>query len=172
MHMTFEQLELIQNDLHPLTKQRLVSEKVLKEALWMQVKLRSKIESASERDTKLNMTVVPNNRNSAIEKEEEGHRDEEDSDEEDETSTIDRKSLSGKYFPIPTDDTTTYTGESAITLATSSIAGGSKKKSLHNYSPVEQYSVYPPFRFSVEFTDVNSLKHGMRVYSDTVFYAG
>lgn len=180
--MTFEQLESIQNDLHPLTKQRLVSEKVLKEALWMQVKLRSKIESASERDTKLNMTIPSsnnnnnNNRSSVIEKEV-GRTDEEDSDdgheeEQDETPTIDRKSFSGKYFPIPTDDTTTYTGESAITLATSSIAGSSKKKSLQSYSPVEQYSVYPPFRFSVEFTDVNSLKHGMRVYSDTVFYAG
>lgn len=177
MHMTFEQLESIQNDLHPLTKQRLVSEKVLKEALWMQVKLRSKIESASERDTKLNMTIPSNNNRDSVIEKEVGRTDEEDTndddeEEQDETPTIDRKSLSGKYFPIPTDDTTTYTGESAITLATSSIAGSSKKKSLQSYSPVEQYSVYPPFRFSVEFTDVNSLKHGMRVYSDTVFYAG
>lgn len=175
--MTFEQLESIQNDLHPLTKQRLVSEKVLKEALWMQVKLRSKIESASERDTKLNMTIPSNNNRDSVIEKEVGRTDEEDTndddeEEQDETPTIDRKSLSGKYFPIPTDDTTTYTGESAITLATSSIAGSSKKKSLQSYSPVEQYSVYPPFRFSVEFTDVNSLKHGMRVYSDTVFYAG
>lgn len=160
--MTFEQLELIQKDIHPLTRQRLVSEKVLKEALWLQVKLRSKIESASERDTKLNMTTSATT------------LDDNSSTEEDETNVD--SCLFGKYYPIPTDDTTTYTGESAITLASSSIpstSSNNKKKSSSLLQPlVEQYSVYPPFRFSVEFSDVNSLKHGMRVYSDTVFYAG
>jgi hypothetical protein len=166
--MTFEQLELIQKDIHPLTRQRLISETVLKEALWLQVKLRSKIESASERDTKLNMTIQPNN----------NIEDDEDETNEDKTSSS-NSSLFGKYYPIPTDDTTTYTGESTITLASSLVPNmnNNKKKSPSSLSPqpslaVEQYSIYPPFRFSVEFSDVNSLKHGMRVYSDIVFYAG
>jgi hypothetical protein len=211
MHMTFEQLESIQNDIHPLTRQRLVSEKVLKEALWLQVKLRSKIESASERDTKLNMTVSSSSAatasastatttttttttttrssrsssSSGKEGEEEDEEEYEDSNEEEEEEReVQQQGKLGKaakYYPIPTDDTTTYTGESAIPLAASSIMASSTnntkkmKSSMHTSSPasvVEQYSIYPPFRFSVEFSDVNLLKHGMRVYSDTVFYAG
>ncbi|RCH78143.1 hypothetical protein CU098_004230, partial [Rhizopus stolonifer] len=74
-----------------------------------------------------------------------------------------------QYYPIPTNDTTTYTGESAISLTSLSPHQQSKKKVSEN---AEQYSIYPPFRFGVEFADVATLKHGMRVYSDTVFYAG
>lgn len=103
---------------------------------------------------------------------------------------MEQDSNKAKLYPIPTDDTTTYTGESAISLASSSISpnhgNNGKRKSTtmsSSMSPppgasstsaltIEQYSIYPPFRFSVEFADVNSLKHGMRVYSDTVFYAG
>jgi hypothetical protein len=126
MHMTFKQLEMIEKDKNPFTDKALVPALVLREALWMQVRLRSKIESASESDIQLLL-----------------------SDHDDEN------------YPIPTDDTTTYTGESALSLAT---AMSNNKAS--------SYSIYPPFRFSVEFNGVPLLKHGMRVYSDTVFYAG
>lgn len=168
MHMTFEQLESIQDDIHPLTKQRLVAEKVLKEALWLQVKLRSKIESASEKDTKLNMTIPSTSIISRCTSDKEG-----DDCNPEEEETIEKRSLSGKYYPIPTDDTTTYTRESAIALASMSTSAG-KKKSVkqQNTVTVDHFSIYPPFRFSVEFTNVNALKHDMRVYSDTVFYAG
>ncbi|KAI7888429.1 uncharacterized protein EV154DRAFT_517895 [Mucor mucedo] len=183
MHMTFEQLESIQDDVHPLTKQRLVAEKVLKEALWLQVKLRSKIESASEKDTKLNMTIpstcVRSRRTSTVTSDKEEGYDDCNAEEEE---IVEKRPLSGKYYPIPTDDTTTYTRESAIAMSSSSAAaatgggggGGGKKKSLkqQNTVPVEHFSIYPPFRFSVEFTNVNALKHDMRVYSHTVFYAG
>ncbi|OAC99956.1 hypothetical protein MUCCIDRAFT_113404 [Mucor lusitanicus CBS 277.49] len=189
MHMTFEQLESIQNDIHPLTKQKLVPERILKEALWQQIQLRSKIESASERDINLNMTVVPSmdkqkqsaksanhldddddNDNDDDEDENQAGNDEEEGEKEEGQEPL------RKYYPIPTDDTTTYTGESAITLASSASATNYAKKRFSSPSPpmiaAEQYSIYPPFRFSVEFADVTSLKHGMRVYSDTVFYAG
>ena len=198
--MTFEQLEYIQNDIHPLTKQRLVPERILKEALWQQVQLRSKIESASEQDIKLNMTIPSvdkqkqdtkaannqdddNNKNddNAKEEEDDDDDDEEEDEEEDDEEEVEEEPLK-KYYPIPTDDTTTYTVESAITLASSTSTANYGKKRLSSQhrqaSPlppiitVEQYSIYPPFRFSVEFADVTSLKHGMRVYSDTVFYAG
>jgi hypothetical protein len=35
-----------------------------------------------------------------------------------------------------------------------------------------QWSSYPPFRFAVEFWDVDSLKGGQRLHSRTVWYAG
>lgn len=186
--MTFEQLESIQNDIHPLTKQRLVPERILKQALWQQVQLRSKIESASERDIQLNMTVqgidkqkqrdIRNNNQESDQGEEEEEEENQNKDDDDDDGY--NKSVE-KYYPIPTDDTTTYTGESAITLASASTVNYGKKRlssQQHQHSSsssiisVEQYSIYPPFRFSVEFADVASLKHGMRVYSDTVFYAG
>ncbi|OBZ82507.1 putative germ cell-less protein [Choanephora cucurbitarum] len=151
MHMTFEQLESIRNDKNPFTKKSLVPEKVLKDALWLQVQLRSRIESIQEKDTKLGMAVSRDER------------------EKEQDNKDDNNDEAYKYhYPIPTDDTTTYTGESAISLASMSIHQTKRRISEKS----EQYSVYPPFRFSVEFTDVASLKHGMRVYSDTVFYAG
>ncbi|KAI8880807.1 hypothetical protein K501DRAFT_275218 [Backusella circina FSU 941] len=128
MHMTFEQLEWIEKDKNPFTDQALVPASVLREALWMQVRLRSKIESASESDIHLDLSATH------------------------------QHDQADKY-PIPTDDTTTYTGESALATAV-----------LNNKA--SSYSIYPPFRFSVEFNNVPLLKHGMRVYSDTVFYAG
>ncbi|KAG1076528.1 hypothetical protein G6F42_025472 [Rhizopus arrhizus] len=117
MHMTFEQLESIQNDIHPLTKQRLVPERILKEALWQQIQMRSKIESASERDIKLNMTVPNTDKekqnakvvNNLEDEENKGDEDEEEED-ENEDEPLER------YYPIPTDDTTTYTGDTKLRL--------------------------------------------------------
>lgn len=139
MHMTFEQLESIQNDKNPFTNQPLVPEKVLRDALWKQVQFRSKIVFSCQTDTTLNTTLSSKSR------------------QEDE-----------KYYLVPTDDTTTFTGESSTTLASSNHS----KKTPEPIATVEQYSVYPPFRFSVEFTDVASLKYDVQVYSETVFYAG
>ncbi|KAI7905141.1 uncharacterized protein BX663DRAFT_501888 [Cokeromyces recurvatus] len=157
MHMTFEQLEMIQKDLHPLTHQPLVPESVLKQALWCQIQLRSKIEAASEKDTFLNFNIQASSM--------------------DENSSVDKI-----YYPIPTNDTTTHTGESAISFATFSSSTISminrietlqeQERHFSDTIKVEQYSIYPPFRFSVEFCDIRSVKYGVRVYSDTVFYAG
>ncbi|KAG1521777.1 hypothetical protein G6F52_006435 [Rhizopus delemar] len=146
MHMTFEQLQSIEHDLHPLSRKPLIPEYVLKEALWQQVQLRSRIESANEKDAKINVTTKSSRRTHSVVGTDNAL-------EEEDTP----------YYPIPTNDTTTYTGEPALSLASS------RKPNL----AVEgEYSIYPPFRFSVEFTDVHSLKHGMRIYSDSVFYAG
>lgn len=43
----------------------------------------------------------------------------------------------------------------------------SREKAPHRY-----YSVYPPFRFSVEFLSPRTMKEKKRVYSQTVWYAG
>jgi hypothetical protein len=158
MHMTFEQLESIEKDIHPLTKSPLVPESILKEALWSQIRMRSKIESSLERQSTLDNTIPASSIQQKTKiKPSEGY-DECDLSEEEEDDLC-------KYYPIPTNDTTTYTGECAVSLAFSSM-----KKAIP--PTVEQYSTHPPFRFSVEFSDVTSLKYGMRVYSDTVFYAG
>lgn len=131
VHMTFEQLELISQDINPFianSKQPLVPPHVLKDALWQQFQLRSKIEKAAEQDTVLGLT------------------------------TTDRKHCT--WQAIPADDMTTYT-------ATSNC-----QRIYQDKTNSEQYSIYPPFRFSVEFKDFASLKHNIRVYSRTVFYAG
>ncbi|KAI9280053.1 hypothetical protein BY458DRAFT_544870 [Sporodiniella umbellata] len=142
MYMTFEQLQSIEKDIYAVTRERIVPDSILRHALWNQVLLRSKIESANEKDSKINATTRSQNKSTlAVNSEEEPY-----------------------YYAIPTDDTTTYTGESAISLASRNIQQTNTK--------TEEYSLYPPFRFSVEFTDVASLKHNIRVYSDPVFYAG
>ncbi|KAF5377221.1 hypothetical protein D9615_006395 [Tricholomella constricta] len=48
--------------------------------------------------------------------------------------------------------------------ASSAIASGTKGKT--------QWSPYPPYRFAVEFWDLESLKEKSRLYSHTVWYAG
>ncbi|KAL0082541.1 hypothetical protein J3Q64DRAFT_1751975 [Phycomyces blakesleeanus] len=147
MHMTFEQLESIRNDIHPFTSEPLVPPEILQDALWQQIQLRAKIEGATEWDTELGM-ITP-----------------EPSDKPNKPSYI-----------IPTDDTTTYTGESALSLAMSSTPKTKRTTTSERSEKIEptknQYSLYPPFRFSVEFSDVGPLKHDVRVYSKTVFYAG
>lgn len=139
MYMTFEQLGSIQNDKNPFTNKPLLPEKVVRDALWKQVQFRSKIESSNQTDTTLNMTLTSESRQE--------HE---------------------KYYLVPTDDTTTYTGKS-VTTETSS---NHRKKTSPSIAAVEQYSIYPPFRFSVEFTGVASLTYDLQVYSETVFYGG
>ncbi|CAO3661673.1 unnamed protein product [Rhizopus stolonifer] len=148
MYMTFEQLQEIENDIHPVTKKNLVPGSILKKALWLQIELRTKIEASNEKDTKINTTIRSLTKKTTaadFEKEEE-----------------EEEML---HYPIPTDDTTTYTGEPSISLTSS-------KKLNQITSKAEEYSIYPPFRFSIEFADVTTLKHNMRIYSESVFYAG
>ncbi|KAI9020680.1 hypothetical protein CLU79DRAFT_888157 [Phycomyces nitens] len=147
MHMTFEQLESIRNDIHPFTSKPLVPPEILQNALWQQIQLRAKIEGATEWDTELGMIMSePNDK------------------------------PNNPSYLIPTDDTTTYTGESALSLAMSSTPKNKRAATTDRSDKPEptksQYSLYPPFRFSVEFSDVAPLKHDVRVYSKTVFYAG
>ncbi|KAK1215302.1 hypothetical protein PQX77_022093 [Marasmius sp. AFHP31] len=44
---------------------------------------------------------------------------------------------------------------------------------IHNaFGPQRTYTTQPPFRFSVEFWDLDTLKEKQRLYSQTVWYAG
>lgn len=182
--MTFEQLEIIQDDINPFTGEAMVPETIIREALWNQIKLRTKIENATEQDKILGITshfVTPKLAKTKQQK---------------------RQSITtgNQLYIIPTSDSTKYTGENAISHANASHALLNESlrspvlshpsSSYHHHSEVSsstenkmdinnnscenklQYSIYPPFRFSVEFTDVADLKRNVRVYSKTFFYAG
>lgn len=150
-HMSFDQLEKIQKDRDELTGLRYAPDNVLKDALWQQIELRSRIESACERETDLGLT----------------------------TSAMDdpMNEKAGLRYAIPSDDTTTSTGESALSQAIgqkseSTSAKSVSSKLLPSESFMKTYSNYPPFRFSVEFNDVAALKPNVKVYSKNIFYAG
>ena len=185
IHMTFEQLDSIRSDINPFTGQLLVPDRLLKDALWQQISLRSKIENANERDTALDLTVS-------------GTQYEEDNEEEEDDTSVSLLLLRPPPLqPIPSDDMTTYTGEStflwttsgstvvpevpklrpsaqpSITNKRSSSSSAQSAELLNNKDTAnKQYALYPSFRFSVEFTDFATLKHNVRVYSKTIFYAG
>ncbi|CAG8453791.1 11337_t:CDS:2 [Gigaspora rosea] len=78
-------------------------------------------------------------------------------------------SSTGVHFEIPSDDTT-HIGE-ALTGLEDMIGGTKAMKDGEGRGSVE-YSLFAPFRFSVEFADVAKLKEKQRVYSGTKFYAG
>ncbi|KAI8584059.1 hypothetical protein K450DRAFT_221297 [Umbelopsis ramanniana AG] len=156
-HMNFDQLEKIRKDRDEITGQRYVPDHVLKDALWQQIELRSRIESANERDTDLGVTSSSHH------------------------ETMDDHTK--VRYAIPSDDTTNSTGESALSQAIGQKSMSSSLKPMPNPStfsiatnPTEtfakSYSKYPPFRFSVEFNDVAQLKPNVKVYSKNVFYAG
>ncbi|KAG9284487.1 hypothetical protein G9A89_014091 [Geosiphon pyriformis] len=78
--------------------------------------------------------------------------------------------LTGIHFEIPSDDTT-HIGE-ALTGLDDMIGGGTKAMKDGEGRGSVEYSLFAPFRFSVEFSDVAKLKEKQRVYSKTKFYAG
>ncbi|KAI9491217.1 hypothetical protein BDB00DRAFT_512321 [Zychaea mexicana] len=171
IHMTFEQLDSIRSDMNPFTRQPLVPDRLLKDALWQQISLRSKIENASERDQALDLTVSRAQYEQIQQKQES-------------SDLVPQPPL---LQPIPVDDMTTYTGESTFSWPTSAVPETQKLRAAQHPATAKQqstttannikdtnkqYALYPPFRFSVEFTDFATLKHNVRVYSKTVFYAG
>ncbi|CAO3650434.1 unnamed protein product [Cunninghamella blakesleeana] len=187
MHMTFEQLEMIQDDMNPFNNDVMVPESIIKNALWNQIKLRTKVENATEKDKVLGISTAdcfPNKMDNKINRIKR------------QFTEIQQQQI---LYCIPTSDSTKYTGETAISnpstsniLLNSSIRSpisiNNNNQSLHRSETVTldennnnsnkgnnesiQYSIYPPFRFSVEFTDVANLKRNVRVYSKTFFYAG
>ncbi|RHZ47126.1 hypothetical protein Glove_590g21 [Diversispora epigaea] len=74
----------------------------------------------------------------------------------------------GVHFEIPSDDTT-HIGEALTGL--DDVGGNKTMKDGEGRGSVE-YSLFAPFRFSVEFSDVTKLKEKQRMYSETKFYAG
>nr|CAG8434000.1 13825_t:CDS:2 [Entrophospora candida] len=151
-HMTFEELNFILRDRDTVNNNApFAPDYVAKDALWQQIDLRNKIENTSETDLTIGIS----------------------------SSEI-PSSSTGVHFEIPSDDTT-HIGEAVTGLedmigsngssvngkggASKAIKDGEGRRSV-------EYSLFAPFRFSVEFTDVAKLKEKQRVYSATKFYAG
>ena len=106
---------------------------------------------------------------------------------------FERSKTSRKYY-IPTEDSTTVIGDSPEQTppqllpsrgpratsgpgevpATLERPPSSDGKEVDTLPACEElrYSEFPPFRFSVEFRSIRTLKEKKRVYSKTVFYAG
>ncbi|KAG0274179.1 hypothetical protein BGZ95_010035 [Linnemannia exigua] len=57
-------------------------------------------------------------------------------------------------------------------VGTGKFGGGGVGTSAEVEGPSKEFSVYAPFRFSVSFVDVQTLKENVRVCSDAFFYAG
>lgn len=189
MHMTFEQLEAIRQDVNPFNRELLVPDSLIKDALWNQIQLRSKVGMAVEEDKVLGLTTTVE---SATNDKPDDHR---------------SASATEDSYAIPTNDITAYTGESTLPCTNISALRTPHHRThqvlpLPQSSPIQQqqqqqfphrhskspssvpdspgspscnpaqYAQYPPFRFSVEFKDVANLRRNVRVYSKTVFYAG
>ncbi|KAI9320939.1 hypothetical protein BX666DRAFT_1912777 [Dichotomocladium elegans] len=160
VHMTFEQLEAIRSDVNPFTGAPLVPDHILKDALWQQIRMRARIEGIGEHETTLGLTIPEHEAT---------------------------KQQTEQLQLIPSNDMTVYTGESSTATTSMSspsaainqeskrrrtAAANTNTESESKKPEGKQYSLYPPFRFSVEFADFAKLEHNIRVYSKTVFYAG
>jgi len=154
--MTFEELNFILRDRDTVNNNApFAPDYVIKDALWQQIDLRNKIENTSEADSTLGIS----------------------------SSEI-PSSSTGVHFEIPSDDTT-HIGEAVTGLedmignngnsnnGVNGKGGGAKAiKDGEGSRRCVEYSLFAPFRFGVEFSDVAKLKEKQRVYSATKFYAG
>ncbi|KAF9284424.1 hypothetical protein BGZ68_004698 [Mortierella alpina] len=157
MHMTFEQLRAIMDDRDPSTGLPYIEPHILQQALWQQVELRTLVDGARREDCALNVTVP-------------------------EMSTAGNQDA--KFEPVPERDKAAadvlqrafdhhaHAGGAEATPLTFPL-GSSAHEGVESGPKmnVTRYSLYAPFRFSVAFK-VDSLRENVRVYSNTVFYAG
>ncbi|KAF9936851.1 hypothetical protein BGZ67_001920 [Mortierella alpina] len=157
MHMTFEQLRAIMDDRDPSTGLPFIEPRILQQALWQQVELRTLVDAVRREDCTLNVTVP-------------------------ERGTTGNQEAT--YEPVPERDRAAAdilqrvfdrqgSFEGAEETPLSFPLGSSMQEGVESGMKVNatQYSLYAPFRFSVEFK-VDALRENVRVYSKTVFYAG
>ncbi|KAG0039601.1 hypothetical protein BGZ82_007459 [Podila clonocystis] len=147
MHMTLEQLQLILNDHDPWTGRPFTLSHVVHESFWRQTEFRTLIEGTHRKSAVLGLAtaarVVPQ-------------------------SDV----VNGQYIrnsdPIPEKD--------AIAVASAVLPFNDPKrlldKSETSVPPSQVYSTCSPFRFSVQFEDVAQLDVGVRMSSNSFYYAG
>ncbi|KAG0333992.1 hypothetical protein BG000_008719 [Podila horticola] len=146
MHMALEQLQLILNDYDPWTGRPFTLSHVVHESFWRQTEFRALIESADMKSAVLGLTiaarVVPQ-------------------------SDVDGQHIRGSD-PVPDKD--------AIAIASAILPFNDPKRLLHEsetiVAPSQLYSACSPFRFSVQFEDVTQLDVGVRMSSNSFYYAG
>ncbi|KAG0017069.1 hypothetical protein BGZ81_010926, partial [Podila clonocystis] len=147
MHMTLEQLQLILNDHDPWTGRPFTPSHVVHESFWRQTEFRTLIESTHRKSAVLGLAIA---------------------------SRVVPQSdvVSGKYIresdPIPEKD--------GIALTSAVLPFNDPKKLLNksekSVPPSQVYSACSPFRFSVQFEDVAQLDVGVRMSSNSFYYAG
>ncbi|KZT22116.1 hypothetical protein NEOLEDRAFT_1138458 [Neolentinus lepideus HHB14362 ss-1] len=182
-NMSFDDLMYISRDVSPTTGRPYVSLHVLQSALWTQSVLRHQItarpagtpsppSSPGQRDRELGVTVTTA-----------------------EIRTAPSTDLGGeqRYFPIPADssvrigDTSALEHASMDELFAAPLAEPADPKKVSRLPTTERtffgllsppspaqarWSPFPPFRFGVEFWDVDALREKSRLHSQTVWYAG
>lgn len=146
MHMSYMELKGILAD-------GIVSKAVVHKALWDQMSLRETTLAAQRGDSILGITVPASSRN----------RDD-DGDAENDDDGISRKTYEERW-KVPGDDTNFIGDPPVSTSSTPTVAGSTDNDE-------GTHSIYPPYRFSVEFSHVASIPESTRIYSHTVFYAG
>ncbi|KAI8060950.1 hypothetical protein BC940DRAFT_311023 [Gongronella butleri] len=195
IHMSFNQLCTIRSDINPVDGHPLVPDNLIKDALWLQTLFRSKIEAAEPGAHQLHLScdeqgnpTPPHPTNAAIEASE----DEQDAKQQTAPSmpasahasaaSVDvneplapKSSGSSTGSPSPSTSSSSNSKHSPPTAPLYSIPSHDTTGFIslsHLPANGPTYSEYPPFRFSVEFHDLSSLKRHIRVYSKPVFYAG
>ncbi|KAF9416300.1 hypothetical protein BGZ94_010249 [Podila epigama] len=177
MHMSLERLQLIQNDKDPNTHQPFTPPHTVHEAFWHQTELRALIESST-------VEMVSSSAFGFGKSQGGGHH----------AAVLGTTTLEcvenpsmaeaippfvcadGRYL-IPSHDGTTVTRSPASTRGLQAPSRDSNDTPKQQQQQQQQhsaplYSLYAPFRFSVQFEDVSKLDFDIPIASDCVYYAG
>ncbi|KAF9264550.1 hypothetical protein L218DRAFT_900372 [Marasmius fiardii PR-910] len=77
------------------------------------------------------------------------------------------------FFGLLPDTLDTILRHSPPSVHNDDVGDAEKQAKVHSaFSPQRIYTTQPPFRFSIEFWDLDSLKEKQRLYSQTVWHAG
>ena len=198
-HMNFEQLQQVKIELDVLKVVPVVPQAVISNALWQSMLLRQRILNAEESEVDLGFTeCIPEGNSPFTEKplDQEPLNHEKDEDEND-VDLHHKSSTQPQRYWIPSIDSTYELG--ATNESPESTMPNNKTAGTQPPDPTEFaeatlsmddttelvspkiincpgtnsiYSEFPPFRFSVEFPPMKSLRENKRVSSNTVWYAG
>ncbi|KAF9206261.1 hypothetical protein BGZ49_002752 [Haplosporangium sp. Z 27] len=148
MHMSFEQLQVILHDHDPLTGETFTRPEIIHEALWQQIELRATIDYCGEKDGPLDIVTAGYLADSHINEE--------------------------RYWwhdIIPRQDRT-FLGDIYSPTQRLVEEGDGSLSDVESALDAPQSSIYPPFRFSVEFENFHLIQNNVRECSDVVFYGG
>ncbi|TFK57675.1 hypothetical protein OE88DRAFT_1804172 [Heliocybe sulcata] len=193
-NMTFDDLMSISKDVSPTTGRPYVSLHVLQSASWTQSVLRHRINSgpfgtasppstpgSGQRDKELGVTLTAAEiRHSLSNAEAQGKSyypiPADSSVRIGDTSALENASMD-ELFASPTSEPVDPKKVSRLSTSESTFFGLLSSSSQHRAAsacsaPDARWSTYPPFRFGVEFWDVDELKEKSRLHSQTIWYAG
>lgn len=146
MHMALEQLQLILKDYDPWTGRPFTLSHMVHESFWRQTEFRALIESADRKSAVLGLTTA--------------------------VRVVPQSDVDGQYIR----DSDSVPDKDAIAVAPAVLPFNDPKRLLHEsettVAPSQLYSACSPFRFSVQFEDVTQLDVGVRMSSNSFYYAG